>query len=162
MKTIRELAVLCGIFLMSACNNMAQTDTPNDTAIFPYDMFLVVEHDPEFPGGIDSLYAFLNKNVRYPQKAVEKKIEGKVFVRFVIEKDGSITNARILRDIVYGSEEADSMAAELGCGAEIIRVINMMPKWKPAVNNGKVVRYEFSLPVKFSLTEGITNPVSNQ
>ena len=79
----------------------------------------------------------------------------------MVEKDGSLTNVRVLRDIVYGSEEADSLAAELGCGAEVIRVIKMMPRWKPAVNNGKVVRVEFSLPVKFSLTEGITNPLSN-
>ena len=138
----------------------AQTDNLNDTAIFPYDMFLAVEHEPEFPGGIDSLYAFLNKNVRYPKEAIEKRIEGKVFVRFIVEKDGSITLAHILRDIVYGSEEADRLAAELGCGAEVIRVINMMPKWKPAMHNGKVVRYRFIVPIIFSLTEGIINPIS--
>lgn len=160
-KTIKGLVVLCGIVLMSAGNIVAQTNDLNDTALFPYGMFLVVEHNPEFPCGVDSLYAFLNKNIRYPQKAVEKKIEGKVFVKFVVEKDGSLTNVRVLRDIVYGSKEADGLAAELGCGAEVIRVIKMMPRWKPAVNNGKVVRVEFSLPVKFSLTEGITNPLSN-
>ena len=60
-KTIKGLVVLCGIVWMSAGNIVAQTNDPNDTALFPYGMFLVVEHNPEFPGGVDSLYAFLNR-----------------------------------------------------------------------------------------------------
>ena len=118
-------------------------------------MFLIVEHEPEFPGGMDSLYSFLNKNIHYPPKARERKYEGKVYAQFIVEKDGSITNAQIVRDIVYGNEEADSIAAELGCGAEVLRVINRMPKWKPASNNGTISRYKFMLPIEFSLSEGI-------
>ena len=89
-KAILTLAVLCGIGMTA----MAQTDIQNDTAIFPYDMFLAPEHPPEFIGGEDSLYAFLKKNVHYPKEAIEKKVEGKVFVSFIVEKDGSITNAK--------------------------------------------------------------------
>lgn len=157
-KAILTLAVLCGIGMTA----MAQTDIQNDTAIFPYDMFLAPEHLPEFIGGEDSLYAFLKKNVHYPKEAIEKKVEGKVFVSFIVEKDGSITNAKIVRDIIYGSEEADSLAAKLGCGAETLRVIKMMPKWKPTVHKGQTVRFQIVLGVKFSLTKGIINPYSNQ
>ena len=117
---------------------------PNDTNVF-----YIVEREPEFPGGIDSMFAFLNRNIRYPQAAIEKNIEGKVYVQFVVEQDGSITNAHILRDIVYGSKEADELAAELGCGAEVIRVVNTMPKWKPAVQHGWIVRSNYTLPVGF-------------
>ena len=157
-KAILTLAVLCGIGMTA----MAQTDIQNDTAIFPYDMFLAPEHLPEFIGGEDSLYAFLKKNVHYPKEAIEKKVEGKVFVSFIVEKDGSITNDKIVRDIIYGSEEADSLAAKLGCGAETLRVIKMMPKWKPTVHKGQTVRFQIVLGVKFSLTKGIINPYSNQ
>ncbi len=148
-KTILTLMVLFVLGAMTACKNMLPKDDPNNTMIYR-----IVETLPCFPGGDDSLFAFLNTNVRYPEEAVEKKIEGKIFVSFVVEKDGSITNAQILRDIVYGSEEADSLAAELGCGTEVLRVIDMMPKWEPAVIHGYIVRCLYHLPVRFSLTEG--------
>ena len=160
--------MMCALGMMVACaQNKQPTDQPSDSAIWGEtadggEIFLIVEHDPEFPGGIDSLFSFLNKNIRYPEEAIKRKIEGNIFVRFIVEKDGSITNAEILRDIVYGSEEADSLATQLGCSAEVLRVIDMMPKWKPASNHGSIVRYRFSLPVKFSLSEGIVKPKSMQ
>lgn len=161
-KIFLTLTVLFVLGAMTACKNMlpkdmAPKDDPNNTMIYK-----IVETEPCFPGGYDSLFAFLNTNVRYPEEAVEKKIEGKIIVTFVVEKDGSITNAQILRDIVYGSEEADSLAAELGCGTEVLRVIDMMPKWEPAVIHGYIVRFLYYLPVYFSLTEGegIVNPSS--
>ncbi|MBP5535691.1 MAG: energy transducer TonB [Bacteroidales bacterium] len=147
-KAILTIAVVCGIGLMSACMNAAPKVDPNDTAIFT-----ISDDDPEFPGGEDSLYAFFRKNIRYPEAAKEQQVEGRVYVRFVVEKDGSITNAEVLRDVVYGSEEADSLAAELGCGAEVLRVIDMMPAWKPAVFHGYVVRRQYVVPVQFSLTD---------
>jgi TonB family protein len=161
-KIILTLAVLCCIGLMAGCTDVPPKDTPTDTGLFPYDMFLFVEHEPEFYGDTDSLYAFLNKNVSYPKEAIEKKIEGTVFVRFVVERNGSITNAQVMRDIVYGSEEADSLAIELGCGAEVLRLVSMMPKWKPAVHYGDTVRYQYNLPVKFSLKDGIVPPSPNR
>lgn len=105
------------------------------------EVFVLVEDSPEFPGGMDSLYAFLGANIHYPAEAKKDSIEGLVFVQFVVEKDGSIYNIRVLRDIGGG------------CGEEVVRVIKMMPKWQPAKQRGTPVRCQFNLPVKFSLEE---------
>ena len=105
------------------------------------EVFVFVEEDPVFPGGMDSLYAFLGANIHYPAAAKKDSIEGLVFVQFVVEKDGSIYNIRVLRDIGGG------------CGEEVVRVIKMMPKWQPAKQRGTPVRCQFNLPVKFSLEE---------
>lgn len=96
---------------------------------------MINEKFAEFPGGEDSLYAFLNKNIKYPS---ELDTVGRVVVKFTIEKDGSITNPSILRDIGGGA------------GEEVLRVVRLMPKWKPGSYLGKPVRQEFSLPVDFS------------
>lgn len=160
-----SLSVLlcCGWLATASCQSPTQGSQSADSVIWGNtadggEIFLIVDHDPEFPGGIDSLYSFLNRNIHYPEKAKEQKIEGRIYTQFIVEKDGRITHAKILRDIVYGNAEADSLAAELGCSAEVLRVINMMPKWHPASNHGTIVRYQFCLPVKFSLSEGIINP----
>ena len=102
-------------------------------------IFTVVENEPEFPGGMDALYKYLSQNIKYPQLARENGITGKVYVTFVVEKDGSIANPKILRDIGGG------------CGAEAIRVVKAMPKWNPGKQRGKAVRVQFNLPVNFNL-----------
>ena len=102
-------------------------------------IFTVVENEPEFPGGMDALYKYLSQNIKYPQLARENGITGKVYVTFVVEKDGSIANPKILRDIGGG------------CGAEAIRVVKAMPKWSPGKQRGKAVRVQFNLPVNFNL-----------
>lgn len=101
--------------------------------------FQVVEYEPEFPGGMGALHAFLKENIRYPEAARKNRIEGKVYVTFIVEKDGSITHAKILHDIGGG------------CGEEAIRVVNSMPRWKPGTQRGKPERTQFNLPVQFKL-----------
>ena len=101
------------------------------------EIFMVVETDPEFPGGLDSLARFIKANLRYPEEALKQGIEGRVFVTFTIEVDGSVSNVRLLRDIGGG------------CGQEAVRVVKLMPKWKPARQQGKAVRTQFNLPVQF-------------
>ena len=103
------------------------------------EVFVVVEEQAEFPGGLDSMYAYIVKNLKYPEAAKEKGIEGRVFVQFVIEKDGSISNVKILRGIGGGCEEA------------AVEMIKNMPKWKPGKQRGKPVRFLFTLPIKFEL-----------
>lgn len=103
------------------------------------EIFQVVEDQPEFPGGLEALYKYLGESIKYPQLAKENNIEGKVYVTFVVEKDGSIANPRILRDIGGG------------CGQEAIRVVKAMPKWKAGKQRGKNVRVQFNLPVSFKL-----------
>ena len=102
-------------------------------------IFTVVENEPEFPGGMEALYKYLAQNIKYPQLARDNGITGKVYVTFVVERDGSIANPKVLRDIGGG------------CGAEAIRVVKSMPKWTPGKQRGKAVRVQFNLPVNFNL-----------
>ena len=113
-----------------------EASTPvNDTV---YDL---VEVQPEFPGGIEALYKYLAENINYPEQAKAEGVQGRVFVRFVIEADGSITNAQVLRGIGGG------------CDEEALRVVNAMPKWKPGMQDGKPVRVQYNLPIIFKLQE---------
>ena len=102
-------------------------------------IFMVVESMPEFPGGEPSLYKYLAENIKYPQMAKESGIQGRVFVTFVVERDGSVTDVRVLRGIGGG------------CDEEAIRVVKAMPKWTPGKQRGKSVRVQYNLPVKFTL-----------
>lgn len=103
------------------------------------EVFSVVEQMPEFPGGTEELYKFLGENIKYPTQARENGISGKVFVNFVVEPSGAITNVKLLRGISGG------------CDEEAIRVVKMLPRWKPGKQNGKAVRVSFNLPVNFQL-----------
>lgn len=103
------------------------------------EVFVVVEEQAEFPGGLDSMYAYIQKNLVYPEKAKAEGIEGRVFVSFIIEKDGSISNILVKRAIGGGCEEA------------AVEMIKNMPKWKPGKQRGKPVRFQYVLPIKFEL-----------
>lgn len=102
------------------------------------EVYVVVEQPAVFPGGEAALNKFLAENIRYPDLARTSGIEGKVYIRFVVEKDGSVSNVKIMRDIGGG------------CGAEAVRVVKSMPKWTPAKQQTRTVRSEFNLPVNFS------------
>lgn len=99
----------------------------------------VVEQDPEFPGGVEALYKYIQQNIKYPQLAKENDITGRVFVTFVVERDGSVSNVKAARDIGGG------------CGAEAVRVVKSLPKWTPGKQRGKAVRAAYTLPVNFTL-----------
>lgn len=102
-------------------------------------IFLVVENMPEYPGGEAGMYNFINKNIEYPRMAKESGISGRVFITFVVERDGSVTDVSVLRGIGGG------------CDEEAIRVIKMMPKWSPGKQRGKPVRVQYRMPIKFTL-----------
>jgi len=102
-------------------------------------IFMVVESMPEYPGGESALYSYLAENIKYPQMAKESGIQGRVFVTFVVERDGRVTDVRVLRGIGGG------------CDEEAIRVVEGMPKWAPGKQRGKSVRVQYNLPVKFTL-----------
>ncbi len=114
-------------------------DIPQEETVVEEEIFTVVENEPEFPGGMEALYKYLGESIKYPQVAKENNITGRVYVTFVVEKDGSIANPKVLRDIGGG------------CGQEAIRVVKAMPKWKPGKQRGKAVRVQFNLPVNFNL-----------
>lgn len=105
------------------------------------DVYTIVEQMPEFPGGEAELIHYISKNIQYPQEAKEKGIQGYVYIGFVIEKDGSVSNIRNLRGV-------DS---ELG--AEAMRVVESMPKWKPGMHNGEFVRVSYQIPIHFKLED---------
>ncbi|SDO00396.1 TonB family C-terminal domain-containing protein [Prevotella communis] len=111
----------------------AQTE-PDDK---PFD---VVEQMPEFPGGKEALMKFISENVKYPKEAEEKGLQGRVVVRYVIEKDGSISEVEIAKSV---NEYLD---------AEAIRVVNAMPKWIPGKQKGEPVRVKFTIPITFRLS----------
>ena len=103
------------------------------------EVFTKVDQAPTFPGGQAAMIDFLIKNIKYPDKAKKEFIQGKVFVTFVVETDGSITNVKVLRGVCGG------------CDEEAVRVIKLMPKWNPGSLKGQPVRVQFNLPIKFTL-----------
>lgn len=105
----------------------------------PKEIFTVVEEQPSYPGGDEARMKFLIDNIKYPEEAKELGVQGKVFVTFVVEVDGSITDVRVLRGI------------GAGCDEEAIRVVKSMPKWVPGKQRGVPVRVQFNLPIKFTL-----------
>jgi protein TonB len=103
------------------------------------EIFTVVEDAPGFPGGDEARIKYLQNNIKYPQMARESGIQGTVYVTFVVERDGKVTNVQILRGIGGG------------CDEEAIRVIKNMPRWNPGKQRGKPVRVQFNMPIVFKL-----------
>lgn len=130
---MKKLIVMLVLAVLCSTSAMAQI------VVVDEEIFLVVENEPEFPGGEDSLYAYIARNIKYPETAKKEKIEGRVFVTFIVEKDGQVSSVKLLRDIGGG------------CGEEAIRVVKSMPKWKPGTQRGNPVRFRFNLPVSFML-----------
>jgi TonB family protein len=102
-------------------------------------MAVVPDKMPSFPGGIRALMQYLTENIRYPEEAKKMHLQGRVFLQFIVEADGSITHIRVIRGV---SPSLD---------AEAVRVIRNMPKWKPGTQRGKPVRVRFNLPIKFTM-----------
>ena len=103
------------------------------------EIFVAVEQQAEFPGGQGALMKFLSNNIRYPESAQQNDIQGRVIVKFVVEKDGSIGNVTVVKGV------------DRDLDREAIRVVKKMPRWQPGKNNGVAVRSYFNLPVTFRL-----------
>lgn len=104
-------------------------------------VFEVVEEPTEFPGGPTAMMKWLTDNVKYPEIAQENNIQGRVYVSFVIERDGSPTNVQVARGV------------DPALDREAVRVVSRMPKWKPGKQRGKAVRQKFTIPVLFRLQQ---------
>lgn len=102
-------------------------------------IFIHVEDDPEFPGGTTALMKYLGQNVRYPAICQEMGIQGRVYVSFVVNRDGSIVDVEIMKGVDSNLDE------------EALRVIRAMPNWKPGVQSGRKVRVSYRIPISFSL-----------
>ncbi|GAB3951504.1 energy transducer TonB [Spirosoma harenae] len=105
----------------------------------PEETFILVEQQPEYPGGTDALRRFLEKNLTYPKSAMSAGVAGRVYVSFVVNSDGSLTDVNVLKGIGFG------------CDEEAVRVVNKMPHWKPGKQSGRAVRVKFNLPISFTL-----------
>jgi TonB family protein len=118
------------------------SDTPakpvNDTEVFT-----AVEQSAMFPGGMDAFSRYLSKTIRYPMEAREKRIQGKVLLNFIVEKDGSISDIRVARETGGGLSD------------EAVRVVKQSPRWVPAMQNGVPVRQRYTTPISFSLTDDL-------
>lgn len=101
--------------------------------------FVVVEQQPEFPGGTDALRAFLSKQLTYPRQAASASVSGRVYISFVVNTDGSLTEVQVLKGIGFG------------CDEEAMRVVQKMPRWRPGKQSGRAVRVKYNLPISFTL-----------
>jgi protein TonB len=115
--------------------------TPSRQPILPDNngIYTVVDSSGGFPGGEVAFRAFLAKEIRWPDRAKNIDVQGNVYVNFVIEENGSLSNFKVLRGIGYGFDE------------EAIRVLRLSPKWKPGMHQGKTVRQYYIIPVRFTL-----------
>lgn len=114
-------------------NSIAQNSESNEE---PMDF---AENDPQFPGGDDSMRIYIQENISYPEEARKLGEQGVVYVQFIVEKDGSLSNVKVVRGV---SESLD---------AESVRVVKSMPNWIPGEQDGKKVRVRFTLPISYRL-----------
>jgi len=105
------------------------------------EIYTVVEQTPQFPGGEKARVDFIKNNLKYPESARKNNVEGTVYITFVVEKDGSVTEVEILRGI------------EENCNKAALEVVKSMPKWKPGKQRGKPVRVQFNMPIRFKLQD---------
>lgn len=110
-----------------------------EEAVVEEEIFQIVEEMPAYPGGDEARMSYLSKNLKYPVLAMESGIQGTVYIGFVVEKDGSVTDVKVARGIGGG------------CDEEAVRVVKAMPKWTPGKQRGKSVRVRYSVPIRFSL-----------
>lgn len=141
MKIKKSVWTIMPVFVMLVCVLLFSSNANGIYWIDQQDekVYEKVDQMPEFQGGQEELISFLVKSIQYPDEAKKKGTQGKVFVNFVVGKDGSITNAKILK------------AVDPLLDAEALRVINAMPKWIPGKDKGKEVAVQFTLPISFAL-----------
>ena len=135
LKPLSLFAMLVMVFAFSLNVNAQEKKSDNSDVVFT-----VVENEAEFPGGVEAMNRFMAENIKYPTLAKQKNIEGKVIISFIVEKNGTLSDIRTIKDIGEG------------CGDEGVRIVKLMPKWKPAKQKGQPVRQQFLLPISFVLT----------
>ncbi|MDB5283779.1 MAG: family metallopeptidase [Bacteroidota bacterium] len=135
LRTYSNIYFTLIALLFSICVNAQKDSTGgNDSKIFTF-----VEHVPEFPGGDMGVIKFLQQNIKYPKRERNKDIQGKVIVRFVVDIDGSVKDVVVVNSVSPGLDK------------EAVRVVKLLPKFKPGTQQGKPVMVYYNLPIKFSL-----------
>lgn len=129
------LLFICAITFAQSNDTLKINDSQSDSLEF----VIVAEVLAQFPGGQEACIEFIKNNIKYPEEALTKGTSGTVYVSFVVEKDGSLTEITVLRGI--GS----------GCDEEALRIVRLMPKWIPATYQGIIVRQKLNMPIRFFL-----------
>ncbi|RZK80593.1 MAG: energy transducer TonB [Pedobacter sp.] len=126
------------VITTAAGDGPKQAAVVEDTRVYD---FVSLESQPSFPGGMEKFYEYLKKTVKYPAMAQENNIQGKVFLSFVVEKDGALTDIKVDRKLGGGTDE------------EAVRVLKASPRWVPGIQNGKKVRVKYNIPISFTLSQ---------
>jgi len=132
-RLLATLSVLVLLFVANTNATAQNKKVANDKVLEKAEVM------PEYPGGDQAMMQFVADNVKYPQEAIDKEVSGRVMVGFVVEKDGSISDVKVVKGIGGG------------CDEEAVRVVNAMPKWKPGMDKGKPVRVSYIMPFTFKL-----------
>ena len=128
---MKKLFLIMFFMAFVSVNAYSQSDDSDNS------VYAMVDERAQFPGGQNEMLKYLQENLQYPEAAKANNVHGRVFVKFVVERDGSLSDIQIFRGL--GS----------GCDEEAIRLIQSMPKWKPGKNKGKEVRTSMTVPVNF-------------
>ena len=136
--SVDEPYLLEGDVMVTLPDNYSYVFEPKEDENRP-GVYIVVEQMPEFPGGDRALMDFVKDNIQYPAEAKEKGIKGLLYVNFIVEPDGSLSNIKVLKGVGGG------------CDEEAIRLVESMPKFKPGMQNGEAVRVSYTIPVIFRL-----------
>ena len=132
------LSITC-LFLIGAITPILAQDIKGNVPDKEQEIFTVVEQPPQYPGGLPALSAYLSANLTYPKKAAKKNIQGTVYVNFVVNSVGKVSEVKVLQGIGYG------------CDEEAARVVKKMSDWVPGTQGGRNVNVRYNLPIKFKL-----------
>lgn len=140
-NTVESMSVLKGEMASKKYGEQGGNGVLEITLKKDKEVFVVVEELPEFQGGFQALKAFVATTIKYPVVALENKIQGKVFVNFVVDKDGSVSNAKIAKSV------------DPSLDAEALRIVEAMPNWKPGKQGGEAVGVAYTIPIEFNLPQ---------
>ncbi len=142
---MKKIVFITG-FIFTSLLSFAQKDivvgaTKETIKQDPDEVFTIVEEMPSFPGGNEAMMKYIRDVQVYPKADRDNGVSGSCYIRFVVEKDGTISNVKILRGI----------SGAQACDEEAVRIVKSMPRWSPGKQNGVLVRVQFNIPVKFTL-----------
>lgn len=141
MKT--SIYLIFALLILSSFSNEKTNSTEATPLFSDSSIFIEIETQPEFPGGVDSISSFIVKNVKYPKEALKKEIQGRVLISFVVNAEGYVEDVKPLlppeKWLGYGLEE------------EAVRIVSAMPRWTPGIQDGKKVKVRYTLPIYFTL-----------
>jgi protein TonB len=142
---MKKIIISCFVLLSFSCLNAQTTQSGNGASLSDDKVFTIVQQKPEFPGDVGK---WLGDNIVYPQDAIKNNIQGTVYIQFIVEHDGSVSNVKLMRGIPGGSSLDN----------EALRVISSMPNWTPGMQNGHTVRVSYMLPIHFKLNDTAPAP----